>query len=92
MKLNFLISEVIFEIPTSSTAVLDSEKRRKDAMDVLKNISTEFPYSLFRNNFSNGIVNVWKLLQNPLLNKQLTYQLLDILILELYPSITQTKK
>ncbi|XP_045463285.1 sorting nexin-14-like [Harmonia axyridis] len=86
------LQDVIFENPDYSLTNLELQKREEEALRILKSFSTEFLYNLLGKNFSDGIVSLWKLMQNPLFNKQLTYQILDLVFSEMYPNIVQMKK
>ncbi|XP_044765022.1 sorting nexin-14-like isoform X2 [Coccinella septempunctata] len=92
--LEYLVTclQVIFEDLESPATLIESEKHKEEALKVMTRIFNEFPYNLLGKNFSNGVVSFWEVIQNPLFNKQLAYQLLDILLLEMYPNILLTKK
>ncbi|KAK5642032.1 hypothetical protein RI129_008199 [Pyrocoelia pectoralis] len=85
-----LLEAAIFE-PSIQASEEDLKKRRIRAVKELESIVPYFVQKLLGDNFTNGFVILLEILQNPLYNKQLVYNLLDIVVSEMYPHINEAK-
>ncbi|KRT81497.1 hypothetical protein AMK59_5264 [Oryctes borbonicus] len=63
------------------------EERKVNAFAGLQNALPHWLALLTGEDFKNGMKNLLEILQNPLYNKQLAYNLLDIVITEFYPDL-----
>ncbi|KAL3275436.1 hypothetical protein HHI36_020197 [Cryptolaemus montrouzieri] len=93
-NLQYLVTflhEVIFDDPSDLPTKLELEARKREALEILNRIPNKWPNKLLGQNFFKGLHRLWEISQHPHYNKQLTYQLLDIVIMELYPNILKNK-
>ncbi|KAK4877057.1 hypothetical protein RN001_009563 [Aquatica leii] len=81
-----LLEETIFEVESKHKKE-DIEKRKLKAFSELEQILPYFVQVVLGDDFTRGLKTLLEILQNPLYNKQLVYNLLDIIVSELYPEI-----
>ncbi|XP_031347622.1 sorting nexin-14-like isoform X2 [Photinus pyralis] len=86
-----LLEEAIFE-PSVQTSKDELEKRRLRAIQELDGMVPYVAQKLLGDNFTNGLAVLLEILQNPLYNKQLVYNLLDIVVSEIYPQVNEAKR
>ena len=80
-----LVESALFD-PGEPLSDADKERRKELALEHFQNYLRPFIQPLAgRNNYEDGIQFVFDALQDPVLNKQLTYILLDVILEELFP-------
>ncbi|KAF5269937.1 hypothetical protein FQR65_LT05736 [Abscondita terminalis] len=79
-----LLEEAIFGSDVKPTQE-DFEKRKIKAFKGLEQIVPYFIHVILGDDFTRGLETLLEILQNPFYNKQLAYNLLDIIVAELYP-------
>ena len=87
-----LVENVLFE---DSTPLSDVEKsrRKEEAFEHFQNYLRPFIQPMAGTmNYEDGMQFVFDILQDPKMNKQLTYILVDVILEELFPEIVTLKK
>ncbi|XP_018573959.1 sorting nexin-14 isoform X2 [Anoplophora glabripennis] len=81
-----LLEDVIFNLHVSPTKD-ELEKRRIQAFKELEQVVPTFASKILGPGLQNGSKTLLEIMQNPQYNKQLIYNLLDIILTEMYPGL-----
>ncbi|XP_022915727.2 sorting nexin-14-like isoform X2 [Onthophagus taurus] len=87
-----LLEGIVFDRTKKShhnpqTESRNSEEQREKAFELLNASIPNWLLKILGNDFKHGLKSLLEILQNPLYNKQLVYNLLDIIIVEMFPHI-----
>ncbi|XP_050301492.1 sorting nexin-14-like isoform X2 [Anthonomus grandis grandis] len=84
-----LLEGVIFNNNSQSTPQGLAERKANAFKDI--QFCPNFVNNILGGQVNKGLVNLLEILQNPNYNKQLAYNLLDIIVLELFPELIESK-
>ena len=83
-----LLETSLFDSATTSSSGLDKLQRRDEALEKFQNYLRPFVQPICgRNHYEEGTQFVFEALQDPILNKQLSYILVDVILEELFPEL-----
>ncbi|RZB40834.1 sorting nexin-14-like [Asbolus verrucosus] len=83
-------ANVVFN-PYVSPTKEELEQRKNRAFEELENVIPSYLEMIVGNNFSAGVKTLLEILQHPHYNKQLAYNLLDLILIEMYPSLQRAR-
>ncbi|KAK9877963.1 hypothetical protein WA026_020181 [Henosepilachna vigintioctopunctata] len=86
------LTEVLFNDPSNMPSELELESRKKSVIEIFNNMPGRLPYTMLGQNFFSGLKRLWEITQHPHYNKHLTYQMLDIIFMELFPSFNRVQE
>lgn len=87
-----LVENVLFEDSTPLSEV-EKSRRKEEAFEHFRNYLRTFIQPMAGSmNYEDGMQFVFDILQDPKMNKQLTYILVDVILEELFPEIVTLKK
>ncbi|CAH0546449.1 unnamed protein product [Brassicogethes aeneus] len=82
-----LLEEVVFQQHTSPLKEELEIRKQKAFKGLEEMIHPWINKKIFKGSLSNGMLAILEILQNPHYNKHLVYNLLDIILVEMYPSL-----
>ncbi|XP_074166454.1 sorting nexin-14 isoform X6 [Sminthopsis crassicaudata] len=87
-----LLRDAVFCENTEPRSLQDKQKRAKQTLEEMMNYIPDRIGKCIGDKANEGISLLFNGLQQPVLNKQLTYVLLDIVIQELFPELNKVQK
>ena len=82
-----VIEESIFDPPAPEMELLEIQQQTKQTLEAFRTYLPQALRSVLGDKFDASTKTLFNVLQEPLLNKQLAYTLLEILLVKLFPEL-----